>query len=131
MFTDSYLAGFFDGEGCVYIGKRGKNFRVGVRVHNMGLRPLQAFKERFGGYVCTCTSGVHMWELVGLTRLPEFIKIMGPLLVVKKEQLAVLEEYVDMGAVRRGGRMTSSFRADRVRLMMECSALKGSAGRLN
>ena len=57
----AYLAGFFDGEGCVYIGTNGG---INCRIVNTGLPVLKAFKFIFGGSILNRKQKVNKQQFV-------------------------------------------------------------------
>lgn len=67
----AYLAGFFDGEGCIRIKKSyrpsGNNFYLTVQVSNSDRLVLEEFKTIFGGSVTRRGRSVNfdmfMWEI--------------------------------------------------------------------
>lgn len=59
--TLAYLAGFFDGEGCVYIirARRGQRVRFGLEVSftNAAIEPLELAQSLFGGQISESKDG--------------------------------------------------------------------------
>jgi len=92
---DSYLAGFFDGEGCVsvqfkssYRG-RGPYTRLVVSVGGIDRRPLGMLQERFGGSVGRYASGdkrvIFQWFVSGSSAIPALM-VLSKQCVIKAEQ---------------------------------------------
>jgi hypothetical protein len=92
----AYLAGFFDGEGCISITK-GKNhlgnvqYGLRVIVSNTNDYVLQMYKFSFGGriqkrkYKKPEWRDCFAWELSS-TRAYDFLKCVYPYLILKKAQ---------------------------------------------
>src|SRR4030042_87280 len=108
MFKDrstllAYLAGFFDGEGCVTIIK-GKNhlgnvqYSLRVIVVNTNEYVLHLYKLSFGGriqkrkYKKPEWRDCYAWEL-GSTRAYDFLKCVYPYLILKKAQADLAFEF--------------------------------------
>lgn len=101
----SYLAGFFDGEGCVTIIK-GKNhlgnvqYSLRVIVSNTNEYVLHLYKLSFGGriqkrkYKKPGWRDCYAWELSS-TRAYDFLKCMYPYLILKKAQADLGFEFQD------------------------------------
>jgi hypothetical protein len=86
----SYLAGFFDGEGCIYIATvRQKYKRVRVTANQTkDIRPLLEFQRRFGGRIYVRPEseryrGTTIWNLNKQAQVLEFLLTLEPYLVVK------------------------------------------------
>ena len=124
----AYLAGFFDGEGCVaaYVLKRPptaksravRGTRLYVTAANTDRRPLDRFAERFGGAVYvsdkggTRTDGFNrresfVWMLWGKAAQAALAEML-PFLVVKKAQA---EEAMLIVMVNRGSNRGAEVRA--------------------
>jgi hypothetical protein len=93
----AYLAGFFDGEGCVsfhtYKRPDGWLYNFNLSVDNLALRPLQMFAEAFGGTVRKYSAShkrhdVWRWRISGL-EAQAALQMMHPYLTVKGKQSAV------------------------------------------
>ncbi len=96
----NYLAGFFDGEGSIYItrinNKRSGNiwYRLGLGCSNSDKRPIDLLHKVFSpirttySYVPGRKKGykpAHSWLATGNVA-KEFLEIIEPYLMVKKEQ---------------------------------------------
>lgn len=85
-----YLAGFFDGEGCVVFRWRMSGHWVtALQLTNSDTRPLELAKELFGGKIyCNRKkpNPVYQWMVSG-TNSEKFAKAIVPYCVVKREQL--------------------------------------------
>ena len=91
----AYFAGFFDGEGCVVIGKNGS---LAIRVINTNLRILNLFQESFRGSVKQRSQIVnkkqYVWSVYGEDAV-EFAIRMSPYCIEKHEQLNKAIEWMD------------------------------------
>lgn len=110
-----YLAGFFDGEGSIYLRRRPrrKSPTYDLRMHAYGadLRPLYLLQKKFGGYVyrhrgpTETHQTAYVWE-ASLMQSPEVLSQLAPHLIVKKAQallaLRFLRECYPWGR-KRGG----------------------------
>lgn len=104
MLSLEYIAGLFDGEGCVFIGrvKRTKNGNIGERlsaqITNIYLPVLQELKAQFGGYIFTRppTNGrsVYNWIIHTNTAF-SFITLIEPHCIIKKDQIHLVFEYYE------------------------------------
>lgn len=101
LFDKIYVAGFFDGEGCVLIvdNKSGKShscregayFQLHVSIRNTDEAILRWIKGLFGGSIHECKSEnpLHKdsWLWATASRIAEsFLRTILPYLRVKKEQ---------------------------------------------
>jgi len=101
----AYLAGFFDGEGCVFIrldkkklSCRGNSF-IGITLSNTDREVLEYFKNVFGGgsrnvvqrYIPS-GSIIHQWTITG-DRAYLILRAMYPYLRVKKNEAKVAMDY--------------------------------------
>ena len=90
----AYLAGFFDGEGCINITVRGKVRQVVLRIMivNTDLTILNAVQQAFGGYVSTRLQKNPTWKpfsRVTLSGMAAFslLELLAPYLVIKQPQV--------------------------------------------
>jgi len=87
-----YLAGFFDGEGCVSVGDNGN---ITLRVINTNLEVLELFKETLGGSIGNRTQIVnkkqYTWSVYGDTA----IKVAFTLIPYSVEKKSQLEEIIN------------------------------------
>ena len=101
-----YLAGFFDGEGCITAGpiKQRKSSKItyglSISLSNSDIRPLLLFKEYFGGSIIEQKSSKifkasrkhYQWQSRGGKCNEKCLRKLLPFLIVKKEvALAALE----------------------------------------
>lgn len=91
----SYIAGFFDGEGCIGISKSGKSGQMILRTslvntNDIVLRVIQA---TYGGSIHVQQhqsnwKPAYNWSVAG-RQAREFLKDIGPFLVMKRPQYEV------------------------------------------
>lgn len=88
----AYIAGFFDGEGCVrlkHANQRGNSFYVIAHLTNTNLATLQQVQDLFGGAIRKQEKGpnktIFNWSLSS-TEAVDFLRTLSPFLQEKKEQ---------------------------------------------
>jgi hypothetical protein len=89
----SYIAGLFDGEGCVHIGGRRHNssYNLEVSIANTNLEVLEWIKSIFGGYVKTHKKAkeyhtqCYSWRVVS-KQASEFLECIYSYMRIKKPQ---------------------------------------------
>ncbi len=90
----AYLAGFFDGEGCVTVGNNG-SFALGIV--NTHLPILNMFKAVFGGSVTSRKQRVNkaqfVWRVYGQTAV-DTATLLAPLTIEKREQLVIAIDWM-------------------------------------
>lgn len=120
MIQDSYLAGFFDGEGCLHIhscvrkgGKHRRRYKARVTITNTHLPTLQAIASQYGGRVYARIHGRYYvnreirqsWNL-NWDDQAEVVKVLTtiqPYLIQKKAQVDYfLSEYLSTMKDRKG-----------------------------
>lgn len=145
----AYLAGFFDGEGCISIGRgTGKAYTYGARhqvmaqVAQTSEIPLDMYLERWGGSIFKRSEWkgnqrpMWAWRLHDIDGIRAFCKEIEPFILLKKDQLAICLQFLDtvVGANghkwHRWNRMPLKVFKERERLYRECSRLKGPSGRV-
>ncbi|GAI09780.1 unnamed protein product [marine sediment metagenome] len=102
--TLNYLAGFFDGEGCIYINKqknvrnpkRSITYQGAVEVANTKKEQLLLFSKYFGGkircyYDVDRPNGKYFWRIVSRDAV-KFCKVIKGYLLTKEEQAEVVIE---------------------------------------
>ena len=102
----AYLAGFFDGEGCIMIQRAGKlygaernlRFYVRVSVVNTNSINLYRFSELFGGHVSETFSkipshkNIYTWQISGKSAA-NFLLVIQPFLKMKYDQAELALEF--------------------------------------
>lgn len=88
LYTDKWAAGFFDGEGNIYLRARPKRIarEVHAQITQKDIRPLVAFKERWGGSLTETKtpSDCYRWRVSG-QKAEKFLKSIYPHILVKKD----------------------------------------------
>lgn len=93
MYEIPYMAGFFDGEGCIYAHPSA--CYIQIEVAQVDRRPLLKFQENYGGRIrLNKTKGrsIYKW-LCPSGSIDRFLDEMLPFLIVKKEQAILAKEY--------------------------------------
>lgn len=128
----AYVAGFFDGEGCVSVwskgGKKG-SYTFGVIIVNTNPIPLGICKDIFGGSIYKETRGgprrpLWIWRC-SYNKAIKFINAILPYSIIKKPELEVALEYAKTlkGNNNRQG-ISISVRRKRERIKKELKELK-------
>lgn len=116
----SYLAGFFDGEGCVTIGGNGS---IQLRVINTSKKVLDQFPIYFGGSVLPRKQRVNKpqyhWSVYGEDAIKVAV-ILSEHCIDKKNQLLTLIEWWDC----RDG---LSFKEGKKRGVSRCNMVRDAA----
>ena len=97
-----YLAGFFDGEGCVRVNKTpSKNtisYHLIVTIANNDKSVLDACRDIYGGDVRKKSKGTcYSWSLFNKPKIEQFLLNSIPYLVVKRDEALAALEYVRLG----------------------------------
>ena len=105
--TIEYLAGFFDGEGCVSIAvshrSKGRlEYCIRVGASQKSTPVLYVFKEKFGGNVCTNRAGCSNWTLSGFGRVELFLNVIQPYLIVKERAAEIARMFIATGGQHNG-----------------------------
>ncbi len=93
----AYMAGFFDGEGCINLArrtKRGKRCRIHISISNTNEWVIQWFHFNFGGSIVfeDRTSenpnwqNVWRWSITSGQQALRFLQAISPYLILKKPQ---------------------------------------------
>lgn len=106
----AYAAGFFDGEGCIFIDQNNHAYTLEVTIGQNKKDPLEWIRERYGGSLRlqnseTWTGPKWLWKLRSDQALLFLIDIL-PYLIVKKEQASTAIEY-QSNKITRAGKRTS------------------------
>lgn len=77
----AYLAGFFDGDGCIEV----KGNSAHCHSVSQKYKPiLEVFQRLYDGSICHKQGRIYTWHVT--TKGPEFLKDILPFLILKKEQ---------------------------------------------
>ena len=100
-----YLAGYFDGEGCVTFkfSKKGRCPAINIQVASADKEVLEKFSQRFGGKVLPMTyllkktnlSDMFKWRLSDAKLIFDFARQLLPHVIVKHRQLEIALEYAE------------------------------------
>jgi hypothetical protein len=116
-----YVAGFVDGEGYIGITRiRRSDFTFGIeyrpvfRISNTNLKILEMLKEQFGGSI-QCypmnhqknAKDIYVWTLQH-GAVFDFLEIIGPFLIVKRQQFELLNELRTISRRRTGWPRTTA-----------------------
>lgn len=100
-----YIAGFFDGEGCIYVGRNSRQrptYTLEVSIVNTDRRPLDQLYARFGGCLQVRQGGQqYHWRITG-QRAQQFLNWIRPHAVIKDQQIRLALEF--MAARERSSR---------------------------
>jgi hypothetical protein len=105
LYSDQWAAGFFDGEGNVYLRRRPKRRTREVRVQvTQKLRsPLEQLRDRWGGSLTPTKtpSGCYRWRTGG-QKAEAFLRAIDPHVLVKRS--AVDEALAERASTRKWAR---------------------------
>lgn len=99
-----YIAGFFDGEGCIIINKdnhtrhqRRPSYSLQVVLGNTDRRPLDWLCEKFGGHIRAqsreAQKTVYYWQIMA-RKASRFLEWIRPHLLIKEVQAWLGLEFV-------------------------------------
>lgn len=93
----AYIAGVFDGEGCVNLGKCGNTYKARITIGNTNEWLIQRFKFQFGGNIRMNKGRDNrkdfwIWSL-NCQQSARFLKLILPYLTIKRPQAQLLIEY--------------------------------------
>jgi len=130
----AWIAGFFDGEGCVRITlenvqkRKSRHSLLYASISNTDRRPLDWIKDQCGGYLHPVGSRLKVcWQLeLGSARAERFLRAIRPYLQVKDMQVDIalkFRETFDPHYPKKLG-LTSDILARREELRLAIAALK-------
>ena len=136
----AYIAGFFDGEGCISIVRRMKrdSYALTIQVGQMERAPLEMFKARFGGTIYVQKRSRHSfssnellaWRLSKRDQQRSFLEVMIPFLRSKKQEaqlgLRFLDVMLEIGFGGHGKRARPELVAERAAIFSACKAAKSA-----
>ena len=94
--SPEYIAGFFDGEGCVNITVAGKSKQATLRIMiaNTHKEILEAIQRQFSGHIYRTRASINnpkwkeSWQLVLLhQKATDFLEAIEPYIIVKASQV--------------------------------------------
>jgi hypothetical protein len=87
---NAYLAGLFDGEGCIYLTNVGYEVRYpGISIAQTDSDFLHVLKEKYGGQVNK--SGTTLY-FTGASKIAEFLTRILPYLILRHKEAFILIE---------------------------------------
>ena len=84
----SYIAGFFDGEGCISIRPIPPAYALWLQLGAQSRIFLEEIKKQYKGNICERNKGFFVWVLSGDNAL-RFLEDIYPYLILKKHQAAL------------------------------------------
>lgn len=98
----AYLAGFFDGEGCIRVNKtktdKSPNYHLIVTIANNDRSILDSCLKIYGGDVREKGKGnCYSWSLFNKVHIKQFLLDTLPYLVVKRDEALAGVGYIDLG----------------------------------
>lgn len=142
----AYIAGIIDGEGSIMISRdRSKSFmaqrlargstdphyHAGIRVGMLDRRPLDLIVEVTGiGKIVEEKPYHHKrpmfrWALRKKTEVIQFLRLIMPYLIVKKEQAQLAIKFMDEWVSLNGSRLTQEVREYREKAWLQMRELNG------
>lgn len=98
----AYLAGFFDGEGSISMGRRGQNRSMFLRVSNTNINSLHRLQRAFGGKIYPENKGdmsrrrpIWKWYCASDAAVIA-LQAMLPFLGIKKEKALLALAFQEM-----------------------------------
>lgn len=91
----SYLAGFFDGEGCISLAKSGRRYALIVQVTQCNRWILELFRMHFGGGIHQCERNgnpFYIWSITA-SKAMAFLETIEPYLILKKAEANLATTY--------------------------------------
>lgn len=118
-----YMAGFVDGEGCLYISRTPWHGRIQYQLRltcsQLNPAPLYLFQKFFGGRVSyedkkrPTWRPIYKWEVRG-SSAGKALRLFLPYLIVKKDEALVALEFQDkVSSAKRGTPITEEVQQDR------------------
>lgn len=113
MISDEYVAGFFDGEGCVNFSVRGKSRQIFFRVMLTNTDPdiLEEFKSKYGGNLAKPRQLKENWKIFRQLTITgpmaySFLEKIYPYAKIKKQQIKLALEFQELRNLPRKQRYT-------------------------
>ena len=121
-----WLAGFFDGDGCVFIGPDHTGYpRLRIHIVQKELSILEEIAERYGGTLNTTNVAKTVWQLSLHKKKEsyEFVMDILPHSRIKTKQLWCAKALLERPNMQ-GSKLSDKERALRKRIMIACKNLK-------
>lgn len=92
-----YLAGFFDGEGTISLGRYkndGGGYRLAIAVSQNERSPLEMFQATFGGRIYEqkwekAQRAFYSWQVTNRVDRLKCLEMLSPFLIVKKREAEI------------------------------------------
>lgn len=95
-----WAAGFFDGEGCIWVGRINESWRLTVHVSQMWREPLDLYIALFGGSVSRDRQ--HLWRWSASNQIAKnALRELSPFLQLKREQAETAISFQDRRRANR------------------------------
>ncbi len=124
----AWIAGFFDGEGCISITQRrgGNVFQLRLNIVQRDPQPLVRVKEilGYGRVRQKSDEGCWMYLITSNEDLEDFIQKMKPYSLVKSSQLLLAEEYLSTARGHINIPVSEDLYSKRLKLKLEMQAEK-------
>ena len=111
--TPRYVAGFFDGEGCIRLRRamshQREHIRVELAIYNTNLLVLTMIQQEYGGKILKRQNKhrpVYCLYWSNLESVKGFLSIIKPHLIIKQRHAELLSGYLDAHASNRRIRLT-------------------------
>ena len=94
----AYIAGFFDGEGSIFISKSKKQYYLGITISNTNLSVLESIQRVMGGEISKSPDNrenrLQLFRLrLYSSEAKKFLERLLPYLKIKKEQARLAIEF--------------------------------------
>lgn len=126
----AWAAGFFDGEGCIYLDKKrqhnsdGVAYQLAISITQKSRRPLARMHEMFGGLLRKDEKrGMYHWRLTGPSA-SNALALMLPHMSLKDEQARLAVEFQNTKYMRGSTRLTSEEIEYRERIFLRLREMK-------
>ncbi len=117
--TWGYIAGFFDGEGCVNFTQSGqcKTWVIRVMIRNTNLEIIEKIQKAFGGRIQVTHQKTkpawktsYCWRADGAHAIA-FLKLIDPFVFIKKDQIITAMLWDDIRNRSRGQKRDEEYRS--------------------
>ncbi len=106
-----WLAGFFDGEGCICLTKRKDKIlhhQLRIYIGQVDVNILMLIKSIYGGKVRKGGRGVNLWEIGHRELQKKFLSEIEPYLILKKPQAQMALIYLStLGKYHKYNKVTN------------------------
>lgn len=128
MITDTYIAGFFDGEGCVYMQayyKKGKyeihpRCTMQISITQKNVIVLQEIQKIYGGTISD-KGNCMVLRFTGKDKMYKFLSAISPYVIEKKKDVMLALQFIEtMRSENLGCKaLSNSIHAQRYRIYCE------------